>query len=112
MVKVKAFQGYTYAAEDYSTLFNFNHEGLSTLPEFKKTYLHRVSTQAQIKTGMLLEDAEEHLYIYRQIYEDREMVGVMLEASIEVTTKLIFRIMRKAESKSMRKLYVDRATTT
>jgi hypothetical protein len=84
MVKVRAFRGHTYAAEDYSTLFNFNHEGLSPLTEFKKTYLHRVPTSVQIKTGMLLEDAEELVYIYRQILDDREMVGVMVEASIQV----------------------------
>jgi uncharacterized protein (DUF1015 family) len=83
MVKVQAFQGYTYASTTYDTLLKFDHEALSSLSENKKSYIHRVKTTDQIRTGMLQKDWAPHFYVYKQKIGQKEMVGIMMESSIE-----------------------------
>lgn len=83
MVRVRAFQGLTYSPGDYDTLLKFNHEGLSLLPEHKKSYVHRSRTTDQVRTGMLQEDNTRQFYVYKQKTGGKEMVGIMVESSIE-----------------------------
>lgn len=83
MVRIRAFQGHTYSPGDYDTLLKFNHEGLSLLPQHKKSYVQRSRTMDQLRTGMLQQDESSRFYVYKQKFGEREIVGIMLESSIE-----------------------------
>ena len=84
MVKIQAFKGYTYKSGDYESLLRFNHETLNNLDQNKRAYINKVSIVDQIQSGLLERDTNAFVYVYRQVFQGKESLGLMAELDLQV----------------------------